>query len=183
MRRVSVALLTLALSASACAKFTPASCGGPDDTSANTELEWPATLGGLKVRQAATATKKLNQEASPEGSYQCPGGGKVYALRDGKELRAVLQVSRLAPDARLNEREFLSRLVRSVTGNVREPLKVEGVDVFQATSAGNSQLVTTWFQDQYMIILTVRESQTIAGQAVDVDFDQVLKDAVTVRPA
>jgi len=181
MTRRSAASLTLLLSIAGCASFTPAACGGPDDPGAGVVLQMPDTIGGLRVKEEKKATKQLNEESTPDATYQCPGEGRVFTLRDGKELRGVLQVSRLAPDARLEDREFVSRLVRSITGNILQPERVGDVDVFRAVSAGNEQIVSTWFRDRFMFFLTVREDASIQGQPVDIDFQQVLTDAVSVE--
>jgi hypothetical protein len=176
--RVAAAAL-LAMSLGACASFEAAACGGPDDTTLGMEVAPPERIGGLRVVPEDEATESLNTFSEPEDTYQCEGD--VYALRDGEELRAVFQVSRLAPDARLNERDFLRNLLGTITGSVPQPVDMEGVQVYQIVS--NGQIISTWFHDHFMYFLTVREDPTIEGQAVNVDFEQVLSEALTVRPA
>jgi hypothetical protein len=179
IRRVAIALIPLALVG--CSSFEAAACDGADDPSAKTEIAMPATIGGLKVREEGEATEKLNVESDPAGTYQCPGTGRVYSLRKGKELRAVLQVSRLAPDARLDDIDFVRGLVRGITGGLLEPEEVDGVDVYTATGA-NQQLISSWFTDRFMFFLTVREDETVAGLAVGVDFKAVRTEAVRLAP-
>lgn len=182
MRRIALALLLL-LPAS-CASFEAAACGGPTDPGANGEVRVPKELGGLDVKRDPVATKTLNKESAPEDTYQCPGTGRVYAMRKAKELRAVLQFSRLAPDARLDDIEFLRGLVKGPTGNILEPIERNCVDVYYATGAGNEQKVTMWFKDRHMFFLTVREDPTLPGVPVGVDFELVLDEALTrVTPA
>jgi len=177
MRRLAFASLLLLLP-TGCASFEAAACGGPGDPGADAEVILPDTIGGLDVERDRNATQTLNKESNPKDTYQCPGSGRVYALRKAKELRAVLQISRLAPDARLDDIEFLRGLVKGPTGNILEPIEQNCIDVYSGTSAGNEQLVTMWFKDRYMFFLTVREDQTLPGVAVDVDFASVLDEAL-----
>lgn len=178
-RRSLAAALLLAGTLSACASFTPAACGGADDTTLGLEVVPPKQIAGLDVVAEKDATKALVTASEPEATYLCDG--TVYALRQDKELRAVYQVTRLAPDARLDDRTFLRNLVGNITGSVPQPVEIGGVDVFQIVS--NEQIISTWFHGNFMFFLTVREDPTIEGVAVDVDFDRVLADAITVVPA
>lgn len=179
MRRPLAAAVLLATSISACASFTPAACGGPDDTTLGQAVTPPAQIGGLRVVPEDDATESLLTASEPADTYQCDG--KVYALRDGKELRAVFQVSRLAPDARLADRDFLRNLLGNITGSVPQPVEKQGVDVYQIVS--NGQIISSWFHGNFMYFLTVREDPTIEGVAVDIDFERVLDEALTVTPA
>lgn len=178
IRKVAL-LVVLAMGLSACASFEAAMCGGPDDATLGMEVSPPDRIGGLRVVPEPDAAESLNTASEPKDTYQCEGA--VYALRDGEELRAVFQVSRLAPDARLDDREFLRNLLGGITGAVPQPVEKEGVDVYQIVS--NGQIISTWFHDNFMYFLTVREDPTIEGQAVNVDFEQVLNEALNVRPA
>lgn len=175
-------VVALAVALGGCASFEAAACGGPDDPGAGQKVLMPDNILGLKVKREKEATKRLNNETEPDATYQCPGEGVIYALRDGKELRAVLQISRLAPDARMEDREFLSGLVRGITGSILEPVELNGVDVYQTTSTGNEQIVTTWFHDRFMFFLTVREDQTLPGQPVTIDFDGLKEQLVQIEP-
>jgi hypothetical protein len=176
-----LALVSLLVIPAGCASFKAAACGGPDDPGAP-EVVMPEEIAGLKVKLDKKATKAINSEDSFDATYQCPGGGEVYALRKNKELRAVLQISRLAPDARLDDIDFLRGLVKGPTGNVLEPIEVNCVDVYPATSSGNERTLTMWFTDRFMFFLTTRENQTLPGVAVGVDFDRVLSEAVLIGP-
>lgn len=179
MRRLLVALLLLALPG--CAKFQPAACGGPDDPGAGRNVSVPKEIGGLQVELEKSATKRLNNEADPAATYQCPGSGRVYAMRKKKELRGVLQISRLAPDARLDDIDFLRGLLNGPTGNVLQPVEINCVDVYRAVGA-NDKLVIMWFVERWMFFLTLRESQTLPGVPVGVDFDRVVQEVVLIGP-
>lgn len=192
MRRLALGLLLLLLTG--CAQFQAAACGGPDDPGADEHVVMPDKIAGLTVERDVESTKTLNQESTPDKTYQCPGSGRVYAMRDVKplrerkdpdekgELRAVLQISRLAPDARLDDIEFLRGLLKGPTGNVAQPLAVNCVDVYTATAAGNEQIVNMWFNGRYMFFLTVREDPTYPGQVVGVNIEDVLKESVMLGP-
>lgn len=177
--RRALAAAMLIATVTACSGFTAAACGGSDDQTLGLEVTLPKALGGLAVAREKAATKKLNAASDPKDTYQCDG--VVYSLRDGEELRGVLQVTRLAPDARIENRDFLRNLVGNLAGSVPQPVQVGDVDVFKVSQ--NSQLITSWFQDHFMFFLTVREDETIQGLAVDVDFDAVLNDALKILPA
>lgn len=192
MRKAALALSLLLLTG--CAQFTAAACGGPNDPGADEHVVVPDEIAGLKVERDKEATATLNKDSDPKDTYQCPGGGRVYSMRDVKpraergdpkeegELRAVLQISRLAPDARLDDIEFLRGLLKGPTGNINEPTEINCIDVYVATAAGNEQLVTMWFNDRYMFFLTVREDATVPGQVVGIDFRSVIAESVKLGP-
>lgn len=180
MRRFLLVLLLLL--PVGCAKFAAAACGGPDDPGAGQEIVVPSKIAGLDVKLDKKATKSLNAASDPDKTYQCPGSGRVYSMRKAKELRAVLQITRLAPDARLDDIDFVRGLVKGPTGNVLESIEINCTDVHIATSSGNEQVVRMWFTERFMFFLTVREGATLPGQVVGVNFDDVLAQSVLLVP-
>lgn len=178
-RRLLAVAALVAGSLTACSSFTPAACGGADDTTLGLDVTPPKLVGGLDVVAEPDATETLLTSSEPDATYLCDGA--VYALRKKDELRAVFQVTRLAPDARLDDRAFLRNLVGNITGSVPQPVKISDVDVYQIVA--NEQIISTWFHGNFMFFLTVREDPTIEGVAVDVDFETVLAESIGITPA
>lgn len=178
-RRLGVLALSAALAAagSACGGNADANaaCGTDADRAARQTIGIPPTLAGLTVSVDTKATSKV-AKAATSNSYVCDA--RVFALRDGKELRAVLQVARLTPDARPEDAKFRRTIAGQIGGTSRRPEKFGDVLVYRARS--NSQVIDIWFTGRFMQVLIAMEEDTLGGSTVD--FGRLLAEAISLRP-
>ena len=165
----------LAIAGSACAKGIDPNAPDPSD---NLTIGVPPTLGGLAVTFSDKATSKLKREAAKRNTYV--RDLTVFELRAGKELKAVFQVMRLTPDARIDNLDFRKTLAAGVgqTGG-RAPVNVGGEAVYEYTY--NDQKIHVWFEGRFMEVLLVKERS--AFSQVTVDVDRLVAEAVTLEPA
>lgn len=172
IRAVALAGL-LALVGSACASGIDPNAPDPSD---NLTLGIPPTLGGLTVSFSNKATTKLKKEAAKRDTYV--RDLSVFELRAGKELKAVFQVMRLTPDARIDNLDFRKTLAAGVgqTGG-RAPVNIGGEAVYEYTY--NDQKIHVWFEDRFMEVLLVKERS--AFSTVTVDVDRLIAEAVTLE--
>ena len=178
-RRLGILALSAALVAagSACGGKgnANAACGTDADRAAHQTLGIPPTLAGLTVSVDAKATSKIAKAAN-SNSYVCDA--RVFALRDGKELRAVFQVARLTPDARPGDAKFRRTIAGQIGGTSRRPEKIGNVLVYRARA--NSQIIDIWFTGRFMQVLIALEADTEGG--TNVDFGLLLAEAISLRP-
>lgn len=174
MRRVGVLLGILAIAASACSS-------GVDPTLAQDEdllqIGVPPEVAGLSVQINRKATDRMNKEARGSNSYV--RDATVFELRDGKELRAVYQVTRLSPDARTDDFDF-RRTIASSIGGSQAPQNIGGAAVYETRQ--NQQVINTWFEGKFMQVLIVREDETIEGGGTGVNHGQLLVELVSLLP-
>lgn len=175
--RVTLAFAVLAAFASACGGSAGAAeCNTAADPTKGTTINLPPSLGGLRVAEEKDATEEL-LKASKVNSYLCDG--RVFSLRDGTELRGVLQIGRLTPDARPDEKEFRKTVADGMNAK-RAPEKIGETLVYKGNN--NKQLIQVWFVERFMVVLTVRENETVAGEPVGVDFTTLTTEALSLRP-
>jgi hypothetical protein len=172
--------VTRAAAAVVCAALFLAGCGNDDGADVGFEeatLEVPASLGGLSVQLEPEATKKL-KSSSPKTSYVADGA--VFALRQGDELRAVLQVAMFTADARPADEEFQKNIVSQIGSFTGKPTKVNNVPVY-ATEA-NEQVFYVWFKGRFFETLSVRKSESFVPAEQRVNVRQILTEAVSLNP-
>jgi hypothetical protein len=175
--RAALALVVLATLASACGGSAGAAdCNTPIDQTREMTINLPPSLGGLRVAEEKKATDELLKE-SKVNSYLCDG--RVFSLREGTELRGVLQIGRLTPDARPEEKEFRKTVADGMNAK-RAPERIGETLVYKGNN--NKQLIQVWFVEGFMVVLTVRESATVAGEPVGVDFKALTTEALSLRP-
>lgn len=174
MKRLVPAVLLLALLASACGKADLANAPDPSDGYA---IKVPSVLAGLQTRLSKSSVAKLKKESKGQSYAR---DIQVFELRDGKELRAALEVLRLSPDARIEDLDFRDKLVGLIGGTQTKPKNVGGIPVYEAKQ--NQQFVYTWFHDRFMQVLIVRANQTQQGQAIGVNVSQLLQAAIALKP-
>lgn len=162
----------LAAAASACGG---AGANAPDPSDRLT-MPIPAKVANLRVVPEPKATKKLRTEA---GRNSYVRDASVFALREGKELKAVLQVIRLTPDARPEDREFRKSVACQIGGTCRQPTLVNGVIVYSGVV--NEQVFYIWFIDRFMQVLIVRQTLVTGGPS-SIDIQKVLKTLLAVKP-
>jgi len=173
----AVALAIVAVFASACGSSAGAAeCNSAVDPTKGKTINLPPTLGGLRVQEEDKASEQLVKE-SETNSYVCDG--RVFSLRQGEELRAVFQVLRLTPDSRPDDRDW-RRTVAVGMDLQRAPERVGETLVYSGRF--NKQLIQMWFVERFMLVMTVRESATVAGEPVGVDFKQLSAEALSLRP-
>lgn len=172
---VAVALGTLASACGGAAIAGNAAVCRADDPANRRTLLVPPTLGGLRVEANSTATTKLLSAAKGSSTYLC--NALVFALRDGKELKAVFSVERLSSDARPTDKEFRDNLVNDILGTRRKPEKIGDSLVYRGSV--NDQVISVWFNDRFLELLFVREDQANAGV---VDETRILVEALSLQP-
>jgi len=161
-RRAALASCALALTAAASACGGGASASAPDP-SAGLTLAVPSTLGGLAVTQDKKATAKLKGKAGPDTYVK---DGQVYTLRLGTgpkaELKGVLQVIRLTPDARPEDREFRREIAckELLTGSCRQPIQIGNALVYKGVLGEDTpyeQTIYLWFTGRFMQTFVMRK--------------------------
>ena len=176
----TAALLLLAFASSACG-------GGPNpngpDPSAGFALRVPQTIAGLNVQQDAKSTATLNKQKGKETYVK---DGSVYTLRVGTgskaELKAVLQVIRLTPDARPEDPEFRRTIacLELPGGTCRTPELINGAIVYQGVQAPDTkfeQKIYLWFTGRFMQTLQLPKDTTGAY-----DPQLLLNQVVAIKP-
>lgn len=173
-RRLPLAFAALAIAATACSSGPDPNAPQPED---NLSIGVPPTVAGLRVEFSQKATTRMNKEAAGSNSYV--RDARVFELRVGKELRAVYQVVRLAPDARLDDFDF-RRTIASSIGGSQAPANIGGVAVYETRR--NSQVINTWFEGKFMQVLIVREDETVEGGGTGVNHGQLLLELLALEP-
>lgn len=173
--RFLVALAVVAMAGVACAS-------GPDPNAPQDEdllgIGVPPKVAGLSVAINRKATDRMNKEAAGSNSYV--RDATVFEMRDGKELRAVFQVTRLSPDARTDDFDFRRTIASGIGGGSQAPQNLGGVAVYEARQ--NQQVINTWFEGQFMQVLIVREDETIEGGGTGVNHQQLLLELLSLLP-
>lgn len=169
--------------ATAAACMLAAACGTPAATNVHFDpdasLRVPPVLEGLEVREESTASRTLERAAKRGNAYVVDGN--VYGLRLRDELKAVLQVSKLAPDARPDDKEFRRKVVNQIGARVTRPRGIAGVLVYQGTA--NEQQISVWFVEGFMNVLMIREEETLPGEGLGFDPEALLRAAAALRRA
>lgn len=178
-----IAALSAALSLAACGTAT-VDKRAPDPTDALT-IVVPPTLGGLKVTPSKKATEKLLKAGAGNNNYQ--KDAQVFELRLGKELQAVLQITRLTADARPEDKKWQQRIIGSTpligqagTQAVREPTRFGDREVYKLQH--NRQTLYVWFQSKFMEILMVRSDSITLAQTGAIDVNQLVTEVVSLEP-
>ncbi|HVL33382.1 MAG TPA: hypothetical protein VM600_07360 [Actinomycetota bacterium] len=179
-KRFARARLAAVAAALAVTAGLTSACGGGAaavDVAANQAISVPPVLGGLEVSAEPKATERAKKEAAQD-SYAADI--QVFSLRKAKELRAVLQVIRLTPDARPEDREFRREVIGKIGGTTRAPEKIAETLVYRAKD--NQKVINLWFKGRFMLVLIVREAETVAGVDPGVNSQQVLVEALSLEP-
>lgn len=174
--RSVAALALLAVLATACGdEVDLATAPHPSD---RFDIVPPPAIAGLAVKESPKATKQLRKQAASKDSYARQI--TVYEMRQGTELRAALEVMRLAPDARVDDPEFRREMARLMGAGSQRPVNRGGVPVYQTKQ--NEQHIFIWFEGLFLQVLTVRASATQAGQAIGVNVDRLLTEILALQP-
>ena len=168
---------SLALAGTACGT-AKADKNAPDPTDRLT-IVVPQTLAGLKVSPSKKATETLLAAGKGPNNYQ--KDAQVFELRLGKELQAVLQITRLTADARTDQPDFRRRIIESNLINAsREAVTFAGIDVYKASV--NRQTIYVWFQSKFMEVLMVRSDSITLAQQGAINVTALVTAAVQLKP-
>lgn len=151
-------LRTLVASASVALALLGAACGTPDpkgtaadDIKQLPENQLSGTYLGLKAEREDVGGSLANQEAN---AYIDSIG--LYSLRSNKRLEATLQVSKLSDEARPKDSKFQELVANQIGGTKVQAFIMGGHNVYR--SSQRKQSLTSWFQGQYFMILSVRDT-------------------------
>lgn len=127
----------------------------------------PATIAGLAATlEDVTA---LEKQAGPS-SYLA--STRLWGLRDGKKLRATIQVGRFVADSRPHDEAFQRRIVAQVGETAPRPRHL-GRHVVYVTST-NQQPVYVWFENAALLVLSVARDHPTPRQ--------LLRQALELQP-
>jgi hypothetical protein len=138
--------------------FSGAACGSsnPEGTSAADikqlpENELSGTYLGLEARREDIGGSLSNQEAN---AYIDAIG--LYSLRNNQRLEATLQISKLSEHARPKDPKFQQLVANQIGGTKVQAFVMEGHQIYR--SSQRKQSLTSWFQGDYFMILSVRDT-------------------------
>lgn len=147
----------------------------------------PPTIAGLTVERDAKATDELNaapRKLSVDGAESYAVDGVVYTLRfvQGKirELKAVLQITRLSDEADIEDKDFRRKIVDQIGRGPIKPGKHGDLLVYART--GISQTIYVWFVGRLMYVLSVRTDRDPGSPAPPLDPQALLADSIKIRP-
>lgn len=135
-----------------------AACGSedPKGTSADDIKQLPedlltGTYLGLEPKLEDVGGSLANQEAN---AYIDAVG--LYSLRTNKRLEATLQISKLSGNARPKDKDFQQLVADQIGGTKVQAFVMDGRNVYR--SSQRKQSLTSWFRDDYFMILSVRDT-------------------------
>jgi hypothetical protein len=138
-----------------------ASCGS-DSTSKSVATRVqpslvPAALGdgSLALQEDETAHKAF----ANAGAQSLVDDGRLWAIRDGDQLVATLQVATLDPKVDLGDGDEVEALIRSILPGTKERFTIADLDVVQV--ATEDKTVYLWFGRSMFQILQIK------GTAID----------------
>ncbi|MEY2473518.1 MAG: hypothetical protein QOK28_2847 [Actinomycetota bacterium] len=144
-----VALATLVFGA-ACSSSNPKGTSA-SDIKQLPENELTGTYLGLEARREDVGGSLANQEAN---AYIDAVG--LYSLRNKERLEATLQISKLSKHARPKEQKFQQLVANQIGGTKAQAFVMGGKHVYR--SSQRKQSLTSWFQGDYFMILSVRDT-------------------------
>jgi hypothetical protein len=181
-RICAIAVLGVALMLSSAACGTEKVDKGAPDPTDNLTIVVPEKLGDLNVAPSKKATDKLKKAGASNDNYQ--KDAQVFELRQGKELQAVLQITRLTADARPEDEKFQRSIIgSSVLGGSsisREPTRYGDTLVYKTQQ--NRQLIFVWFEAKFMEILMVRQDSVTLAQKGTVDVTALVTETTALEP-
>jgi len=154
-----------------------AACGGgasanAPDPSDKLTLPIPASIGGLSIVKDKAGSTRLAKNVGKDTYVK---DGTVFALRQGKELKGVLQVVRLTHDATPEKIDFRKKVACAAIGSCRAAKRY--LDVLYYEGLVNQQSIYVWFTGHFMETLVVRDEA-----ARTFDLAAVLKQLLTIKP-
>ena len=130
--------------------------GAPKGVDAKNIKQLPAsTISGTYLGLTPEREDVAGALGDQEGNSYIAGVG-LYSLRKGEQLEATLQVSKLTSNARPKDEKFQEEVASQIGGTKVQPFVMGGRTVFR--SSLRKQSLTSWFNDKYFMILSVRET-------------------------
>jgi hypothetical protein len=117
------------------------------------DVSLPATVGGLVVANEPDAAKLL----ASGGTDSMIEAGTVFSFREGKLLRAVLEVGEMTPDAKTSSQGFQAGVVGQMGSTIMQPVR-HGKQVVW-TGGASRQLTYVWFKGRRMYVLISHDVQ------------------------
>lgn len=164
---------------------------GPPIGVAASAIAIPPIIGGLETGLERGASKEYNKQIErlsklTTGVRPYVADGVAYSLREGKELKAVLQISRLTADASPVDPDFRRSIVDQIGRGSTSPfcgrkLTVPPCAVGEQlvfAREGTQQVFYVWFGAHHLFVLMVRIDDR-SGEPVDATV--VLADALGIR--
>ena len=144
-----VAFATL-VSGAACGSSSPTGTSAKDIKQLP-ENELSGTYLGLEARREDIGGSLSNQEAN---AYIDAVG--LYSLRNNQRLEATLQISKLSEHARPKDPKFQQLVANQIGGTKVQAFVMDGKHIYR--SSQRKQSLTSWFQGDYFMILSVRDT-------------------------
>ncbi|MEY2398683.1 MAG: hypothetical protein QOJ00_1857 [Actinomycetota bacterium] len=140
------------------ATLVASACGtsAPKGTEAKNIKQLPAdAVSGTFLGLTPHLEDLKDRLQSEQGNSYVSGVG-LYSLRKGDELEATLQLSKLSKTARPKDEKFQQLVAGQIGGTKVQPFVMGGRTVYR--SSLRKQSLTSWFTDDYFMILSVRET-------------------------
>ncbi|MEY2424684.1 MAG: hypothetical protein QOI61_256, partial [Actinomycetota bacterium] len=149
-RVVSIVALATLLFGAACGSSAPKGTAAKDIKQLGDDILGGTFLGLIPQREEIGGSL-ANQEAN---AYIASVG--LYSLRNKERLEATLQISRLSDKARPKDPKFQLLVANQIGGTKVQPYVMSGHNVFR--SSQRKQSLTSWFEGDYFMVLSVRET-------------------------
>jgi hypothetical protein len=147
---VGVVALATMLSGAACSSSSPKGTKAADIKQLP-EDELTGTYLGLEARREDVGGTLSNQDAN---AYIDAVG--LYSLRNNQRLEATLQISKLSKHARPKDPTFQQLVANQIGGTKVQAFVMGGKHVYR--SSQRKQSLTSWFQGDYFLVLSVRDT-------------------------
>jgi hypothetical protein len=139
-----------------------------DEQATAASLNLPTQIVGLKV-----VPEELEEEDLDKVDRPYVDNLAVFSLREGKLLRATLQVARFNRAARPDDDAFRGQILGLLGG--QQPFDINVGDTEVNTTTGTGQNVFAWFGGRGMFILSVQQDypfpRTLLRRLIDRDLE------------
>lgn len=108
----------------------------------------PSTILGLRA-----ASEDVSSQYRRVADRAFVTSLRMWSVREGKRLRATVEVARFAPDARPNDPDFQKQMVSQLGKSVPRLRRIGRQQVY--ITAGNSQTLFIWFRSSSFVLLSV----------------------------
>ena len=134
-----------------------AGCGAGrvDGTAGEVIEQLPADFMPSEIRGLPVTREDMSDSiAGVEDAFVESVG--LYAMRRDELVQATLQVSLFRENAPLHTARFRTSLVSQIGGAKAQAFRMSEDTVYRTT--GRKQVISLWFRDQYMFVLSVRDT-------------------------
>lgn len=130
--------------------------GEPEGTAAKDIRQLPQDLVGGTYLGLIPQREDIKGPLSSQEANAYVEAVGLYSLRNNERLEATLQISKLSSQARPDEVEFQQQVAAQIGGTKVQAFVMGGHNVYR--SSQRKQSLSSWFRDDYFMILSVRDT-------------------------